>query len=70
MLGVKEASAPFRSGHVTEVQASVAKAHFSHLPDEVGRGQPIVILRLGKPVARIVPDEQARKERNSKALEY
>ena len=67
--GFGEASAPLRRGDVTEVQASVAKAHFSQLLDEVERGQTIVILRHGKPVARIVPDGQARRERQRKALE-
>ena len=67
--GFGEATAPFQRGDVTEVQASVAKTHFSQLLDEVERGQTIVILRHGKPVARIVPDEQARRERQRKALE-
>ncbi|MGA8400398.1 MAG: type II toxin-antitoxin system Phd/YefM family antitoxin [Stellaceae bacterium] len=67
--GFGEAPAPFRRGGVTEVQASVAKAHFSQLLDAVERGQTIVILRHGKPVARIVPDDQARMERQRMALE-
>ena len=65
--GFGEAPAPFRRGDVTEVQASVAKAHFSQLLDEVERGQTIVILRHGKPVARLVPDEDARMRRHAEA---
>jgi prevent-host-death family protein len=67
--GFAEDAAPFQRGNVTEVQASVAKTHFSQLLDEVERGQTIVILRHGKPVARIVPDENARQEQRRKALE-
>lgn len=67
--GFGEASAPFRRGNVTEVQASVAKAHFSQLLDEVERGQTIVILRHGKPIARLVPDEEERRRRHRQALD-
>jgi prevent-host-death family protein len=67
--GFAEDAAPLQRGNVTEVQASVAKTHFSQLLDEVGRGQTIIILRHGKPVARLVPDDEARKERQRKALE-
>lgn len=69
MRGFKEAADPFRRGNVTEVQASVAKTHFSQLLDEVERGETIVILRHGKPVARIVPDEEARMRRHRQALD-
>ena len=67
--GFGEATAPFQRGDVTEVQASVAKTHFSQLLDEVERGRTIVILRHGKPVARIVPDEVERRRRHRQALE-
>jgi prevent-host-death family protein len=67
--GFAEDAVPFPHGNVTEVQASVAKTHFSQLLDEVERGQTIVILRHGKPIARIVPDEEGRKERQRRALE-
>lgn len=65
--GFGEDAAPFRRGDVTEVQASVAKTHFSQLLDEVERGQSIVILRHGKPVARIVPDPDERMRRHREA---
>ncbi len=67
--GFGEASAPFRRGNVTEVQASIAKAHFSQLLDEVERGRTIVILRHGKPIARLVPDEEERRRRHRQALD-
>jgi prevent-host-death family protein len=67
--GFGEAAAPFQRGDVTEVQASVAKTHFSQLLDEVERGGTIVILRHGKPIARIVPDEVERRRRHRQALD-
>jgi prevent-host-death family protein len=65
--GFAEDAAPFQRGNVTEVQASVAKTHFSQLLDEVERGQTIVILRHGKPVACLVPDPEARMRRHREA---
>jgi prevent-host-death family protein len=56
-------------GQTREVQASVAKTHFSQLLDEVERGATIVILRHGRPVARIVPDDQDRQEEIREAIE-
>lgn len=73
--GFAEAAAPFNrgepalAGSVREIQASVAKTHFSQLLDEVERGATIVILRHGRPVARIVPDEDNRRQRQRQALE-
>jgi len=56
-------------GQIREVQASVAKTHFSQLLDEVERGTTIVILRHGRPVACIVPDHQDRREEIREAIE-
>jgi prevent-host-death family protein len=67
--GFAEDAAPFQRGNVTEVQASVAKTHFSQLLDEVERGKTVVILRHGKPVARLVPDPDERMRRHRQALE-
>lgn len=66
--GFAEAPSPFQRGETREVQASVAKTHFSQLLDEVERGRTIVILRHGKPVARIVPDEETRRARIDEAI--
>ena len=52
-----------------KIQASTAKAQFAELLDEVERGETVVITRHGKPIARIVPDEDARKERVRRAIE-
>ena len=46
-----------------QVQAAAAQARFAELLDEVERGETVVITRHGKPVARLVPDEEARQER-------
>lgn len=67
--GFAEDAAPFQRGDMTEVQASVAKTHFSQLLDEVERGKTIVILRHGKPIARLVPDPDERMRRHRQALE-
>ena len=52
-----------------EIQSSVAKAQFAELLDQVERGETIVITRHGKPIARIVPDEEARLARFDSAIE-
>jgi len=67
--GLAEEAAAFRRGEAREVQASVAKTHFSQLLDEVERGATIVILRHGRSVARIVPNEQRRREKHAEAIE-
>ena len=57
-------------GHgLREVQASVAKTHFSQLLDEVERGATIVILRHGRAVARVIPDPEGRRQRAKQAME-
>jgi prevent-host-death family protein len=60
---------PRQRDAVREVQASVAKTHFAHLLDEVERGRSIVILRHGRPVARIIPDPEGRRQRTRQAIE-
>jgi prevent-host-death family protein len=51
-----------------EVQASVAKTHFAQLLDAVEHGETIVILRHGRPVARLVPDQEGRRQRVREAI--
>jgi prevent-host-death family protein len=70
--GFGEDGSAFQRGepsHLREVQASVAKTHFSQLLDEVERGATIVILRHGRPIARIVPDEEQRRRERAEAIE-
>ena len=42
-----------------EIGVSEAKARFSWLLDKVMRGEEVIITKHGRPVARLVPDEQA-----------
>jgi prevent-host-death family protein len=51
------------------IQASVAKAQFAELLDEVERGETVVITRHGKPIARVVPDEETRRTRGADLIE-
>jgi prevent-host-death family protein len=51
-----------------EVQASEAKTHLPQLLDDVERGETIVITRHGRPIARLVPDEDARQARARAAV--
>jgi prevent-host-death family protein len=67
--GSFEHRGPEQQGDVHEVQASVAKTHFSQLLDEVERGATIVVLRHGRPIARIVPDPDGQRQRKLRAIE-
>jgi prevent-host-death family protein len=51
-----------------QIQASIAKAKFAELLDDVERGETIEITRHGKTIARLVPDEAARQETNREAI--
>lgn len=46
----------------------MAKTHLPELLDEVERGATIVITRHGKPIARLIPDEDARREETLRAM--
>jgi prevent-host-death family protein len=48
--------------------ASDAKAHLASLLDEVERGEAVVITRYGKPIARIVPEPDDRRESSSRVM--
>jgi prevent-host-death family protein len=49
------------------VQASAAKANLAELLDEVERGETVVITRHGRPIARLVPDEEERARQIAQA---
>lgn len=67
---LREEPAPFRAGPgLREVAASDAKTHFAELLDAAERGEAIAITRHGRRIARLVPDEEARRERVGKALD-
>ena len=52
-----------------EIQASEAKTHLPRLPNDVKRGETIVITRHGRPIARLVPETQRRQEEIERAIE-
>ena len=45
-----------------EVGAFEAKTHLSALLEQVSRGEEVLIRRRGKPVAKLVPAEQAEQQ--------
>ena len=66
---LQEEPAFFRAGpELREIAASEAKTHLSGLLDAVERGETIAITRHGRRIARLVPDEEARRERVRKAM--
>ena len=54
---------------ILEYQAADAKAKFAELLNEVERGRTIRITRHGKPIARLVPEEDARRVQVGEAIE-
>ena len=50
------------------VRSSEAKIHLAQLLDDVEGGESLVITRHGQPVARLVPDEEARRADRAKVL--
>ena len=53
---------------VHEVQASDAKVHLASLLDEVERGETLIITRHGKPIGRIVPEPDSRRDEIDRAM--
>ena len=51
-----------------EIQASEAKTMLPQLLDDVERGETVIITRHGKPIARLVPDEDAHRKRMDKVM--
>jgi prevent-host-death family protein len=51
-----------------EVQASEAKTHLPQLLDDVEHGDTIVITRHGRPIARLVPEQDRRKQEAASAV--
>jgi prevent-host-death family protein len=51
-----------------EVPASQAETHLPQLLDDVERGETIVITRHGRPIARIVPEAERRKDEVGRAI--
>jgi prevent-host-death family protein len=53
---------------ILEYHASDAKAKFAELLDRVERGHTVRITRHGKPIARIVPETDARRTEVAAAI--
>ena len=51
-----------------EVGAFEAKTHLSSLLERVSRGEEVLIRRRGKPVAKLVPVEQAERRQVQDAI--
>jgi len=51
-----------------QIPVSDAKARFSELIDKVEKGATVVITRHGRPVARLVPDEDKRQKEVNEAI--
>ena len=68
--GLREEPARFSAKPgLREIAASEAKTHLSRLLDDVERGETISITRHGRRIARLVPDEEGRRERVARALD-
>jgi len=52
-----------------QVQSSDAKARFSELLNDVQHGETIVITRHGRPIARIVPENEERQAETLRTME-
>jgi len=54
---------------IVEYQAADAEAKFAELLNEVERGRTVRITRHGKPIARLVPEEEVRRTEVAEAIE-
>lgn len=53
---------------MVEVGAFEAKTHLSSLLEQVSRGEEVLIRRRGKPVAKLVPVQQAERKNVQDAI--
>jgi prevent-host-death family protein len=60
-----------KSGHfeapVRDIPVTEVKAKLLHFLDEVERGATFRLTRHGRPIARIVPEQEARREESAQA---
>ncbi len=54
---------------IREIQASDAKAHLLRILDEVERGETVIITRHGRPIARLIPEDDRRQKEIDDAIE-
>ena len=53
-----------------QVNIHEAKTHLSRLVDEAARGEPFVIAKAGKPLAKVVPLEEAPAEEPKRRIGF
>lgn len=51
-----------------QVTATEAKIHFLRLLDEIEGGETIVVTRHGRPIARVMPEQEAKRSQAKAAL--
>jgi prevent-host-death family protein len=51
-----------------QIDAAAAESRFSVLLEEVEGGDTVVITRAGKPIARLVPDQEVTREEALRAM--
>jgi prevent-host-death family protein len=54
---------------VREIQSSEAKAKFAQILEEVANGETVVITRRGEPIARLMPEAEARSQSRRKVFD-
>lgn len=53
---------------IREIQASEAKAKWAELLTDVEHGETVIVMRHGVPVARLVPEAEARRAQAAAAI--
>jgi prevent-host-death family protein len=51
-----------------EIAASEAKSHLPQLLDDVEQGETLIITRHGRPIARLVPERDRRRDEIGTAI--
>ncbi len=51
-----------------EIQASDGKARLARILDDVEHGETVIITRHGRPIARLVPEVDRRREETVKTM--
>ena len=54
---------------MVEIDTIKAKTHFSSLLDRVAQGEEVLIVKRGRPVARLIPAVRAGQDRTENAIQ-
>lgn len=52
-----------------EIQSSNVKTHLPQILNDVERGETVVITRHGRPIARLIPELDAKREERNEVVE-